>query len=94
MGWMGFERPLRKHAGGMFLGRGRIHGKPTTSRRNAGGFSFLMHRPARLCIVSTYRSFAIKVGIIGSISIVGVEAKENKPGSGEMQCDLLILIFN
>ena len=21
----GFERPLRKHAGGMFLGRGRIH---------------------------------------------------------------------
>ena len=22
----GFERPLRKHAGGMFLGRGRIHG--------------------------------------------------------------------
>ena len=22
---MGFERPLRKHAGGMFLGRGRIH---------------------------------------------------------------------
>ena len=23
-GIMGFERPLRKHAGGMFLGRGRI----------------------------------------------------------------------
>ena len=25
IGVMGFERPLRKHAGGMFLGRGRIH---------------------------------------------------------------------
>ena len=24
IGVMGFERPLRKHAGGMFLGRGRI----------------------------------------------------------------------
>jgi hypothetical protein len=22
---MGLERPLRKHAGGMFLGRGRVH---------------------------------------------------------------------
>ena len=26
---MGFERPLRKHAGGMFLGCGRIHGMQT-----------------------------------------------------------------
>ena len=25
-GVMGFERPLEKHAGGMFLGRGKIHG--------------------------------------------------------------------
>ena len=25
IGVMGFERPLRKHAGGMFLGRSRIH---------------------------------------------------------------------
>ena len=25
IGVMGFERPLRKHAGGIFLGRGRIH---------------------------------------------------------------------
>ena len=24
-GRAGFERPLRKHAGGVFLGRGRIH---------------------------------------------------------------------
>ena len=30
---MGFERPLRKHAGGMFLGRGRIHGKSMASRK-------------------------------------------------------------
>jgi hypothetical protein len=28
---MGFERPLRKHAGGMFLGRGRIHGTQTAA---------------------------------------------------------------
>ena len=30
---MGFERPLRKQSGGLFLGRGRIHGKPTVCRK-------------------------------------------------------------
>ena len=29
----GFERPLRKQSGGLFLGRGRIHGKPTALRK-------------------------------------------------------------
>ena len=33
---MGFERPLRKHAGGMFLGRGRIQGSVTAVRRTVG----------------------------------------------------------
>ena len=35
-GIMGFERPLKKHAGGMFLGRGRIPGALTASRRGGG----------------------------------------------------------
>ena len=33
---MEFERPLKKHAGGMFLGRGRIPGALTASRRGGG----------------------------------------------------------
>ena len=30
---MGFERPLRKQSSGLFLGRGRIHGKQTALRK-------------------------------------------------------------
>ena len=37
---MGFERPLRKHAGGMFLGRGRIHGTQTHPARDVGCVPF------------------------------------------------------
>ena len=34
MAWRaGLERPLRKHAGGMFLGRGRVLGSPDASIR-------------------------------------------------------------
>ena len=36
IGVLGFERPLRKHAGGMFLGRGRIHFFQNASRRDVG----------------------------------------------------------
>ena len=32
---MGFERPLRKQSGGLFLGRGRIQGSVTAVRRTA-----------------------------------------------------------
>ena len=34
---MGLERPLRKRAGGTFLGRGRVRSIPDTSRRDADG---------------------------------------------------------
>ncbi len=36
IGVMGFERPLRKHAGGMFLGRGRIHFFQNASHKDVG----------------------------------------------------------
>jgi hypothetical protein len=32
----GLERPLRKHAGGMFLGRGRVHAQLTASGTDVG----------------------------------------------------------
>ena len=46
---MGFERPLRKHAGGMFLGRGRIHGYPNASHRDVGGYPFFGISPLDVC---------------------------------------------
>ena len=36
LGIMGFERPLRKQSGGLFLGRGRIQGSVTAVRRTVG----------------------------------------------------------
>ena len=36
-GKMGLERPLRKHAGGMFLGRGRVLWFPDTSGTDVDG---------------------------------------------------------
>ena len=55
----GFERPLRKHAGGMFLGRGRIHGKSMASRKGvSAAFHLSVHPSAGLCILSTYDTFA------------------------------------
>ena len=48
---MGFERPLRKHAGGMFLGRGRIPGKPTASRKGCWRLSiFWCIQPKRCAL--------------------------------------------
>ena len=38
---MGFERPLRKQSGGLFLGRGRIHGKQTALRKECWRLSIL-----------------------------------------------------
>ena len=35
---MGLERPLRKHAGGMFLGRGRVPQNPDASGTDVDGF--------------------------------------------------------
>ena len=37
IGVMGFERPLKKHAGGMFLGRGRFPWLPDASHRDVDG---------------------------------------------------------
>ena len=34
----GLERPLRKHAGGMFLGRGRVPQNPDASGTDVDGF--------------------------------------------------------
>ena len=36
-GLVGFERPLRKHASGMFLGRGRVLWFPDTSGTDVDG---------------------------------------------------------
>ena len=48
---MGFERPLRKHAGGMFLDRGRIPGKPTASRKGCWRLSiFWCIQPKRCAL--------------------------------------------
>ena len=48
---MGFERPLRKHADGMFLGRGRIPGKPTASRKGCWRLSiFWCVQPKRCAL--------------------------------------------
>ena len=39
-GKMGLERPLRKHASGMFLGRGRVHEGTTAGGTPVGNPSF------------------------------------------------------
>jgi hypothetical protein len=45
----------------MFLGRGRIHGKPMASRKGvSAAFHLSVHPSAGLFIVSTYDTFARK----------------------------------
>ena len=44
-GRVGLERALRKHAGGMFLARGRVHERMTASSMFVGIRSFSIHKP-------------------------------------------------
>ena len=43
-GGQGFERPLRKHAGGMFLGRGRIHAHTDAPSMGVNGCASWEHK--------------------------------------------------
>ena len=48
MAIMGFERPLRKQSGGLFLGRGRIPVQLTASGQDVGSCAALLQNCTRL----------------------------------------------
>ena len=45
IGVMGFERPLRKHAGGIFLGRGRVLPISDASGTDVDGIGTFTYKP-------------------------------------------------